>query len=69
MFTRAGFSRIFRIMCAARVSRLGRSGIASAYLVRFACGDMAWGSRTQICWPHQVHIHSYFHVRAVPYSA
>ncbi len=69
MFTRAGFSRRFRVICAARVSRLGRSGIVTGHLLRWPCGDVAWGSRTQICWPHQVHIHSYFHVRAVPYSA
>ena len=62
MFTQAGFSRIYRVICAARISRLGRSGIVSGYLVRWPSGDVAWGSRTQIVWPEHVYIHGFFHV-------
>jgi hypothetical protein len=69
MFTQAGFRLVFRTLCAARVSRLGRSGIAIGYLVRFASGDIAWASRTQIVWPEHVHIHGYFRVPVVPYLA
>ncbi len=63
MFTRAGFSHRIRAICAARVSRIGRPGVVRGYLVRWpASGDLAWASSTQICWPDQVLIHSFFHV-------
>jgi len=74
MFTRADFSRRFRVICTARVSRLSRSGVftggvVTAYLLRWPCGEIAWGSRTQIVWPEHVHIHGYFRVPVVPYLA
>ena len=59
MFTQAGFSVAgARRVAWARVSRLGRSGIVWGFLVRWPCGDLAWGSRTQVCWPEKVRIHS-----------
>jgi hypothetical protein len=62
MFTQAGFAPISRAICKALVSRLGTSGLAVGYLVRWPSGETAWGSRTQIVWPEQVRIRSFFHV-------
>jgi len=60
MFTRAGFSQKIRSICVGLVSRIGRPGVVRGYLVRWpACGDVAWASSTQICWPDQVIIHSF----------
>lgn len=64
MFTQAGFNRRGRAVCRAQVSRIegGTRQTEFAYLWHFACGDYAYASRTQLCWPHLVRIHSLFEI-------
>ena len=63
MFARARFSHKIRPICTALVSRVGRPGVVPAYLVLWPhSSDFGWASRTQICWPDQAIIHSFFHV-------
>ncbi|MBK5230229.1 MAG: hypothetical protein JJE27_03550 [Thermoleophilia bacterium] len=62
MFTRAGFSRKCRFVCAARVAMLGGRGSVWAHLFVWpASGEFAWASRTRIVWPHLVVIYNRFY--------
>lgn len=63
MFTKADFSRSYRILCKARVyTGAGRGGIVTGHLLRWpASGEMAWASHTRIVWPEHVHVYPFIH--------
>lgn len=48
MFTRAGFRRRFKTVCAARALRRGYSG--TAYLLRFGPRDFLWLFDGRLSW-------------------
>ena len=59
MFTKAGVNvRGARVLYHARVSMAGSTLWRWGFMCQWPTGEVAWGSRSRVCWPEVVRIHS-----------